>query len=89
MTGGSVFMQDFERGKRVVGQIDTGMVFINHPIWTQANLPFGGTKGSGYGPESFRNWESTSSSINSSFRSVSWQTHFKVFYTQGHIYNLP
>ncbi len=49
--GGSVFTQDIERGKRVANQIDTGMVFINHPTWTQADLPFGGTKGSGYGRE--------------------------------------
>ena len=49
--GGSVFTQDLERGKRVADQIDTGMVFINHPTWTQADLPFGGTKRSGYGRE--------------------------------------
>jgi len=49
--GGSVFTRDIERGKRVADQIDTGMVFINHPTWTQADLPFGGTKGSGYGRE--------------------------------------
>lgn len=49
--GGSVFTQNIERGKRVANQIDTGMVFINHPTWTQADLPFGGTKGSGYGRE--------------------------------------
>ncbi len=49
--GGSVFTQDIERGKRVADQIDTGMVFINHPTWTQSDLPFGGTKGSGYGRE--------------------------------------
>ncbi len=49
--GGSVFTQDIERGKRVADQIDSGMVFINHPTWTQADLPFGGTKGSGYGRE--------------------------------------
>lgn len=49
--GGSVFTQDIERGKRVADQIDTGMVFINHPTWTKADLPFGGTKGSGYGRE--------------------------------------
>ena len=49
--GGSVFTKDIERGKRVADQMDTGMVFINHPTWTQADLPFGGTKGSGYGRE--------------------------------------
>lgn len=49
--GGSVFTKDIERGKRVADQIDTGMVFINHPTWTAADLPFGGTKQSGYGRE--------------------------------------
>lgn len=49
--GASVFTQDIERGKRVANQIDTGMVFINHPTWTQADLPFGGTKRSGFGRE--------------------------------------
>jgi succinate-semialdehyde dehydrogenase/glutarate-semialdehyde dehydrogenase len=49
--GGSVFTKDIERGKRIANQIDTGMVFINHPTWTQADLPFGGTKNSGYGRE--------------------------------------
>lgn len=49
--GGSVFTQDIERGIRIANQIDSGMVFINHPTWTQADLPFGGTKGSGYGRE--------------------------------------
>jgi succinate-semialdehyde dehydrogenase/glutarate-semialdehyde dehydrogenase len=49
--GASVFTQDIERGKKVADQIDTGMVFINHPTWTQADLPFGGTKNSGFGRE--------------------------------------
>ena len=49
--GGSVFTQDIERGKRIADQIDSGMVFINHPTWTQADLPFGGTKRSGFGRE--------------------------------------
>ena len=49
--GGSIFTQDIERVKRVADQIDSGMVFINHPTWTQADLPFGGTKRSGFGRE--------------------------------------
>jgi succinate-semialdehyde dehydrogenase/glutarate-semialdehyde dehydrogenase len=49
--GASIFTQDIERGKKVADQIDTGMVFINHPTWTQADLPFGGTKHSGFGRE--------------------------------------
>jgi len=49
--GGSVFTQNIERGKRVASRIETGMVFINHPTWTAADLPFGGIKNSGYGRE--------------------------------------
>jgi len=49
--GGSVFTQDIERGKRIASRIETGMVFINHPTWTAADLPFGGIKNSGYGRE--------------------------------------
>ncbi|MEJ0088150.1 MAG: NAD-dependent succinate-semialdehyde dehydrogenase [Limisphaerales bacterium] len=49
--GGAVFTKDVARGKRVANRIDTGMVFINHPTWTTADLPFGGIKNSGYGRE--------------------------------------
>ncbi|MCG9791311.1 NAD-dependent succinate-semialdehyde dehydrogenase [Flavobacterium algicola] len=49
--GASIFTQDVERGKAIADQIDSGMVFINHPTWTQADLPFGGTKRSGFGRE--------------------------------------
>lgn len=49
--GGAVFTRDVARGKRVANRIDTGMVFINHPTWTTADLPFGGIKNSGYGRE--------------------------------------
>jgi succinate-semialdehyde dehydrogenase/glutarate-semialdehyde dehydrogenase len=31
-----VFTQDIERGRRIANQIDTGMVFINHPTWTSS-----------------------------------------------------
>lgn len=49
--GGSVFAGNIDRGLLVAARIDSGMVFINHPIWTQADLSFGGTKRSGYGRE--------------------------------------
>ncbi len=49
--GGSVFTKDVARGKRVADRLDTGMVFVNHPTWTAADLPFGGIKNSGYGRE--------------------------------------
>lgn len=49
--GGSVFTKDIDLGRRVAEQMDTGMVFINQPTQSQAELPFGGTKNSGYGRE--------------------------------------
>ncbi|WP_016989072.1 NAD-dependent succinate-semialdehyde dehydrogenase [Flavobacterium sp. ACAM 123] len=49
--GGSIFTKDIKRAKQVADQIDSGMIFINEPTTTQPDLPFGGTKGSGYGRE--------------------------------------
>ena len=49
--GGCVFTEDVARGKRVASRVDTGMMFVNHPTWTTADLPFGGIKNSGYGRE--------------------------------------
>jgi succinate-semialdehyde dehydrogenase / glutarate-semialdehyde dehydrogenase len=49
--GGSVFTADVNRGKRVASQVDTGMMFINNIDWSDAELPFGGIKDSGYGRE--------------------------------------
>lgn len=49
--GGSVYTQDIERGKRVASRVETGMMFINNIDWTDAELPFGGIKNSGYGRE--------------------------------------
>jgi succinate-semialdehyde dehydrogenase / glutarate-semialdehyde dehydrogenase len=49
--GGSVWTRDAARGKRVASQIDTGMMFVNNIDWTDAELPFGGIKDSGYGRE--------------------------------------
>ena len=49
--GGSVFTKDVERGGRVASRVDTGMMFVNNISWSDAELPFGGVKASGYGRE--------------------------------------
>ncbi|MGJ8657049.1 MAG: NAD-dependent succinate-semialdehyde dehydrogenase [Akkermansiaceae bacterium] len=49
--GGSIFTKDIDRGQKLAEQIDTGMVFLNQPTNSQEDLPFGGTKNSGYGRE--------------------------------------
>lgn len=49
--GGSVFTKDIATGKRVASRIETGMMFINNIDWSDAELPFGGVKKSGYGRE--------------------------------------
>ena len=49
--GGSVWTKDVARGRRVASKVETGMMFINNIDWTDAELPFGGIKDSGYGRE--------------------------------------
>jgi len=49
--GGTVIGADLDRAERVADRIETGMVWINHPTGTQADLPFGGVKRSGVGRE--------------------------------------
>lgn len=49
--GGSIFSKNIERAKNIANQIDSGMVFINHPTKSSTEMPFGGTKRSGYGRE--------------------------------------
>jgi len=49
--GGSVYTKDIARGRRVAERIETGMMFVNQPTNSQAELPFGGIKKSGYGRE--------------------------------------
>lgn len=49
--GGTVFGTDIEKAKAVARRIDTGMVYINHVTGIAPELPFGGTKRSGYGRE--------------------------------------
>lgn len=49
--GGSVFSQNVDRAIEVAIQIETGMIFINEHAASRPDLPFGGTKRSGYGRE--------------------------------------
>ncbi|HMI86061.1 MAG TPA: NAD-dependent succinate-semialdehyde dehydrogenase [Polyangiaceae bacterium] len=49
--GGSIFCSDLTRARRVADRIESGMVWINHPTSSQADLPFGGVKRSGFGRE--------------------------------------
>lgn len=49
--GGSVFSTDIHRAQSVARRLDTGMVYINQPTGVAADIPFGGTKRSGYGRE--------------------------------------
>jgi succinate-semialdehyde dehydrogenase/glutarate-semialdehyde dehydrogenase len=49
--GGSVFTKDTASGQRVASRVETGMMFVNNISWSDAELPFGGIKDSGYGRE--------------------------------------
>lgn len=49
--GAAVFSSDPERARAVGRQLDVGMVYINAPEGSQADLPFGGVKRSGFGRE--------------------------------------
>jgi succinate-semialdehyde dehydrogenase/glutarate-semialdehyde dehydrogenase len=49
--GAAVFSADEEKARRVGRQLDVGMVYINAPEGSQADLPFGGVKRSGVGRE--------------------------------------
>ena len=48
--GGAVYSADPERAQEVADLLDTGMVWINNPTGSMADLPFGGTR-SGVGRE--------------------------------------
>jgi succinate-semialdehyde dehydrogenase/glutarate-semialdehyde dehydrogenase len=49
--GGAVWSTDEERASRVAGQLEVGMANVNTPAGEGADLPFGGTKRSGFGRE--------------------------------------
>ncbi len=49
--GASIWTQDKAQAKRVVPEIDAGMVFVNELVKSDPRVPFGGVKDSGYGRE--------------------------------------
>jgi succinate-semialdehyde dehydrogenase/glutarate-semialdehyde dehydrogenase len=49
--GAAVFSSDLDRARSVAERIEAGMVFVNQPTGSSAELPFGGVKRSGYGRE--------------------------------------
>ena len=49
--GGSVWTQDTARGEHLARQVESGCTFVNGMVKSDARLPFGGIKNSGYGRE--------------------------------------
>jgi len=49
--GGNLWTGDVERGVRLAAELDTGGVFVNGMTHSDARVPFGGVKRSGYGRE--------------------------------------
>jgi len=49
--GANLWTGDVERGKRLAGRIESGLVFVNGMVASDARLPFGGVKRSGFGRE--------------------------------------
>ena len=49
--GATIFSKNIEKAKKIAARIESGCVFINGQVKSDARLPFGGVKKSGYGRE--------------------------------------
>ncbi len=49
--GASIYTEDLEKAQAIARKIESGMVYINKQVSSSEELPFGGTKKSGYGRE--------------------------------------
>ena len=50
--GNAVLTSDLARGERIAAEeLDSGLAFVNQSVRSDARLPFGGVKESGYGRE--------------------------------------
>ena len=47
--GGSVWTKDIDKGSEIAGQLEAGVVWVNHHIGLSREFPFGGAKESGMG----------------------------------------